>query len=138
MVDFLPYSSIDALFAASDRVSSSLGEADWLEAFLHHPRIGENAAKAAEARHSRGWSEKEQSGMERASQEARAALAELNREYEAKFGFIFLICATGKSAEEMLAQARARLANTRDVELGIAAGEQRKITTLRLEKLVQP
>lgn len=138
MVDFLPYSSIDALFAASDRVSSSLGETDWLEAFLHHPRIGENAAKAAEARHARGWSEREQSGMDRASQEARAALAELNREYEAKFGFIFLICATGKSAEEMLAQARARLANARDVELGIAVGEQRKITTLRLEKLVQP
>jgi len=122
-----PFSSWDDLVARSASAWSSLGETDWLEAFGAHPRIGERKA---------GWSQQEQSGTRAASDETMRALEELNRTYEEKFGFVFLICATGKSAGEMLASLRERLEHPRDEEVRIAAEEQRKITELRLEKLV--
>ncbi len=115
-------------FASAEEIWSSLDNTAWLEAFAAHPRIGER--KAA------GWALQEQSGTASAGNETLTALAETNREYEKKFGFIYIVCATGKSAEEMLAIARERLANEREQELRNAAEEQLKITKLRMTKLV--
>ncbi|HEY0372148.1 MAG TPA: allantoicase [Thermoanaerobaculia bacterium] len=121
-----PYASWDELVSRAASTWSSLDEADWMEAFGAHPRIGERKA---------GWTQQEQSGTRGASDDTMRALAELNRAYEEKFGFVYLICATGKSADEMLVNLRERIDHTRDEEVRIAAEEQRKITELRLEKL---
>ena len=102
---------------------------DWLEAFSQHPRIGERAKAQGFAKH-------EQSGTAGATDATLLSLESLNRLYEDKFGFVFLIFATGKSAEEMLGTLQRRLQNGRDVELKNAVGEQAKITRLRLEKLL--
>jgi allantoicase len=115
-------------FASAEEIWSSLDHTAWLEAFAAHPRIGER--KAA------GWASQEQSGAASAANETLTALADANREYEKKFGFIYIVCATGKSAEEMLAIARERLANEHEQELRNAAEEQLKITKLRMVKLV--
>ncbi|HET8775946.1 MAG TPA: allantoicase [Thermoanaerobaculia bacterium] len=122
-----PYASWEDLVARAAAAWSALDEADWLEAFGAHPRIGERKA---------GWSQQEQSGVQSAAGETMRALAEGNLAYEEKFGFVYLICATGKSADEMLASLRERMGHSRDEEVRIAAEEQRKITELRLEKLV--
>ena len=122
-----PFASWDALVETANRVWSALDARDWLEAFSAHPRIGERKA---------GWAAQEQSGTRGASEETMRALADENRAYEQKFGFLYLVCATGRSADEMLAGLRARMQNDRDTELRIAAAEQAKITALRLEKLV--
>lgn len=123
-----PFASEHALLAAARDEWLALSPADWLEAFSHHPKIGERSHFDA----TRHLSEREQSGVSAADQNMRAELAARNREYEEKFGFIFIVCATGKSAEEMLALLRTRLANDRETELRIAAEEQAKITALRL------
>ena len=127
-----PIQSDEALFAASDRVWLSLGPEDWQEAFDSHPRIGEHKAKAA-TEQSLTWSATEQSaaGIDVATQDK---LAAANREYEQKFGRIFIVCASGKSAAEMLAILQARLANDAATELNEAAEQQRQITQLRLRK----
>ena len=138
MVARRPFASSAALFDAADAVWNALGADDWLEAFESHPRIGESKAAAAQSSTAQNWSKHEQSGTHSASDETRAALADANRAYDQKFGHIFIICATGKSAEQMLAAARARLQNDPATELRIAAEEQRKITRIRLEKLLQP
>ena len=109
---------------------------DWLEAFHSHPKIGEKKAAAEIPTQSTQWSGQEQSGVQTAAHETLDELAQLNREYEEKFGFIFIVCATGKSAAEMLALLRERLPNDPDTELPIAAAEQAKITELRLKKLI--
>jgi OHCU decarboxylase len=114
----------------------SLEPDDWLEAFHSHPKIGEKKAAAEVPTQSTQWSGQEQAGVQTAAHETLDELAQLNREYEEKFGFIFIVCATGKSAAEMLAILRERLRNEREVELRIAAAEQAKITELRLKKLV--
>lgn len=120
------------LHAAAERAFDELGRDDWLEAFAAHPRIGERAAgDSLESR----WSAQEQSGAGEASPEVLAELAEANRLYEQRFGHVFLVCATGKSAFEMLGLLGERLGNDPETELAVAAGEQRKITRLRLEKL---
>ena len=124
-----PYASWDSLVEKADRVWQSLPAEEWLEAFRAHPRIGEKKASAR-------WTAQEQSGTRAASAETMNALAEGNRQYEEKFGHVFLICATGRSADEMLANLRERISNDAKRELAIAAEEQRKITRLRLEKLV--
>ena len=131
-----PFASIDELFSEGDRAWWSLGEGHWLEAFHSHPKIGERKAANAVAVEAQRWSEAEQSGVRNSAPETMQALAELNREYERKFGYIFIVCASGKSSEEMLALLRSRLDNPASQELQIAAGEQAKITRLRLEKLV--
>ncbi len=115
-------------FNTAEEIWSSLSEKDWLEAFAAHPRIGERKGS--------GWASQEQSGTASAANETLTALANTNREYEEKFGFIYIVCATGKSAEEMLTIARERLANEREQELRIAADEQLKITKLRMMKTV--
>jgi len=127
-----PIKSDEALFAASDRVWLALGPEDWHEAFDSHPRIGEHKAKAATEK-SLTWSAGEQSAA-KLTEDTQAALAAANRVYEETFGRIFIVCASGKSAEEMLAILRKRLANDSETELLEAAEQQRQITQQRLRK----
>jgi OHCU decarboxylase len=131
-----PFASFEQLTEAADRIWWSLKPRDWLEAFHSHPKIGEKKAAAPTSIHAQEWAEAEQSGIRDSAQETMDALAELNREYEEKFGYIFIVCAAGKSSEEMMAILRARLENPAGQELRIAAAEQAKITDLRLKKLV--
>lgn len=131
-----PFADLDDLIAKSERVWWSLPPDDWLEAFHSHPKIGEQKAAAKVAAAARQWSADEQSGIRHAAQQIVDALAQLNTEYEAKFGYIFIVCASGKSSEEMLAILRERLGNELGEELRNAAAEQAKITQLRLRKLL--
>lgn len=135
MLSRRPFGSEAACFQAAAECWSLTGTDDWLEAFTHHPKIGDLdslAKKFADTSHLAG---SEQASVAAASRTTLEALAEGNEAYERKFGFIFIVCATGKSADEMLGLLRERLPNGRDQELRIAAGEQLKITRLRLEKL---
>lgn len=136
MVARRPYGSLDAVLAAADDIWWSLDPTDWREAFAHHPRIGEQATGAPQDERARDWSAAEQANIATAHDTIRDALAEANEEYERKFGYIYIVYATGKSAEDMLSLARERLDNAPDVELRVAAEEQRKITRLRLERLL--
>ncbi len=114
-----------------------LGHADWHEAFQHHPRIGADVARLREKfAATASWSEGEQAGLTNANEATLQALAQGNRDYEARYGHIFLICASGLTAAQMLACLQSRMENDPIAELHIAAGEQAKITALRLEKLV--
>lgn len=131
------FEDAEDLIAKADRLWWSLDPRDWLEAFLSHPKIGEKKAAVATSDQSKQWSAAEQAGIGDAANNTLATLAELNRKYEDKFGYIFIVCATGKSPEEMLANLRGRLANDPDEELRIAAAEQAKITELRLKKLLE-
>ncbi len=131
-----PFESVDDLIAKADPIWWELEPGDWLEAFHSHPKIGEKKAAAKIAARSQQWSEDEQSGISNSPQQTINALAELNRVYEEKFGYIFIVCASGKSSEEMLEILRQRLENNPDEELRTAAGEQAKITQLRLENLI--
>lgn len=136
VADARPFSSINELLAAADRIWWSLDAADWLEAFSHHPQIGEKSSERPQAAEASRWSEQEQSGTRDADAQARAALASANRAYLQKFGHIFIVCATGKSTSEMLTLCEQRLPNDPETELRIAAEEQRRITHLRLQKLL--
>jgi OHCU decarboxylase len=132
-----PFESVDDLIAKADRVWWSLEPSQWLEAFHSHPKIGERQAARATAAEAQKWSTDEQSGIRNAAPDTMSALAELNRRYEEKFGYIFIVCASGKSSEQMLSILSQRLENHPDEELRIAAGEQAKITELRLKRLVR-
>lgn len=133
-----PFADLPALLARAEEVWRSLDEREWREAFRAHPRIGERRAEAEESRteRERGWSAAEQSGMGSADDATRAALADGNRAYEARFGDVYLVCATGRTAEEMLEMLRRRLENDPAEEIRVAAAEQAKITALRLRRLV--
>jgi allantoicase len=132
-----PFASEAELFDFADKALTALSREDWLEAFLHHPPIGETTAKAKQSAAASRWSAKEQSSAQKAAPEVLQELATQNRAYAEKFGYVFLICATGKSSEEILHALRQRLPNEPAAELRIAAEEQRKITRLRLEKLLE-
>lgn len=132
-----PFSNWDELSAQADEIWWKLTEDDWLEAFRAHPKIGEKKAEVGQSAQAQQWSAIEQSESQKAAAETRAALVDGNREYEQRFGFIFIICATGKSAEEILAALNGRLHNDSQTELRAAAEEQRKITQLRLKKLLE-
>ncbi len=135
MVASRPYGSVDELTQAADRHWRSLAQRDWLEAFGGHPKIGDpNSANGAHAGNRR-IAAAEQAGAADATARVSASLARHNGVYEEKFGFIFIVCASGKTAEQMLSGLRARLHNTRAEELVNAAEEQRKITQLRIRKL---
>ncbi len=108
--------------------------ADWLQAFASHPRIGDRDALRAKFAATGAWTAHEQSGVDGAPEDLLGELAEENCRYEARFGYIFIVCATGKTAGEMLALLKERLTNDAGLELKIAAGEQAKITRIRLEK----
>ena len=128
-----PFAQKSELLSAADAIWWSLDREDWLEAFRSHPRIGERKADAGQTARERQWSEGEQAGVGDAT---RLALAEGNRAYEARFNHIYLVCATGKSGDELLSILHQRLANDPEAEIRVAAEEQRKITHLRLEKLL--
>lgn len=129
-----PFSSAESLFAASDAIWLALPEADWQQAFDSHPRIGQQHAQAATAQSLSCSSGEQSAAMASQDHVAKLALAEANREYEAKFGRIFLICASGKSTQQILAILRARMCNTAEQELHEAVEQQRQITQLRLRR----
>ena len=128
MTDRRPFRSREAVFRAADQEWDECGESDWLEAFSHHPRIGDRSV--------RGTASDEQSGARGANEEIQAELERTNKAYEDKFGHIYIVCATGKTAEEMLDIARRRMQNDPATELRVAAEEQRRIMHLRPEKLL--
>ncbi|HEX9943539.1 MAG TPA: allantoicase [Thermoanaerobaculia bacterium] len=134
MAESRPFRDASEMKETSDRTWWSLGREDWLEAFAAHPRIGE-AAKTG-GKQTRRWSEQEQAGARGVPPEVLQRLSEGNLLYQQKFGHIFIVCATGKDAAEMLTLLRERLGNDPETELRVAAEEQRKITNLRLEKLL--
>ncbi|HVV85262.1 MAG TPA: allantoicase [Kofleriaceae bacterium] len=131
MVGHRPFEDAAALLRIGERTWWHLGLDAWLEAFAAHPKIGEAPAAAHGA-----WAGGEQAGAAGASTGVKAALAAANVAYAEQHGFIYIVCATGRSAEEMLADLKARLGNDRDAEIRIAAEEQAKITRLRLRKLL--
>lgn len=132
-----PFGARAALLEAAREVWAALGEEDYLEAFAHHPRIGEDLdALRARFPETAGWAGAEQAGAQAADASTLLALRDGNRAYCERFGFIFIICASGKGARELLAALRERMHNERPRELALAAAEQAEITQLRLEKLV--
>ena len=131
------FSSDEQLTTRAEKVWADLAEADYLEAFLAHPRIGDVDSLREKYANTKAIAGGEQSGVDSADEATLKRLAEANDEYFDKFGFIFIVCATGKSAKQMLEILEARLPNERDVEVANAAAEQLKITKIRLGKLVQ-
>lgn len=134
MVALRPIASVAVLSEEADRVWSTMQEADWLEAFACHPRIGERKVSAHAGAQSAAWSRAEQAQTNSASEDVLAEIAAGNQQYEERFGFTYIVCATGKSAEEILAILKRRLASTRDAELREAAEMQRQIMQIRLGK----
>ncbi len=137
MAEERPFADERALLETADRVWLGLSREDWLEAFRSHPKIGERRAARETGEGARRWSEEEQKGTRDAGREVLDELAAANREYEEKFGHIFIVCATGKGAAEMLALLRRRLGSDPETELRVAAEEQRRITQLRLKKSLE-
>ena len=137
MMTYFPVDDLVELLEEAEEKWYECNKDDWKEAFAHHPKIGDVESLTKKFSSTAEWASGEQSGVNKASVETIKALAEANRLYEEKFGYIFIICATGKSAGEMLADLQIRLQNNPDVEIEIAAEEQNKITKLRLEKLLE-
>lgn len=131
-----PFRDSAHLKASADQVFDKLTELDWREAFDAHPKIGDTNSLRMKFAGNKQWSADEQSGMSVAADETIQALADYNRSYEIKFGYIFIVCATGRAANEMLAMLLTRMSNDPATELLIAAAEQRKITHLRIDKLL--
>lgn len=136
MVAARPYADAPALYAHAEAVWAEMTREDILEAFRHHPMIGDVESLRQKFASTAAWASNEQAGTAVASEETLEGLAAGNAEYLARFGYIFIICATGKPAEEMLASLRARLPHDPETELGVAAGQQALITRLRLEKML--
>jgi 2-oxo-4-hydroxy-4-carboxy-5-ureidoimidazoline decarboxylase len=138
MLQARPFHDDQELLSRAEQAWWNLSREDWLEAFSHHPRIGGDVESLRKKFGSTaGWASDEQSGTRGASEATLQALSTGNTEYERRFGHVFLICATGKSADEMLQALQKRMPNDATTELKIAAGEQAKITALRLEKLLK-
>lgn len=132
-----PFASDANVAHAAAEIWWSLDRDQWLKAFAAHPKIGDLRSLQAKFAKTATWASSEQAGADAASEETLRDLATLNQQYEDRFGYIFIVCATGKSAEEMLALLQERLRNDAASELRIVAGEQLKITLLRLEKLTR-
>ena len=130
-----PFHTMEDLLTTAEREWADMQEPDWLEAFSHHPKIGDVESLRKKFALTAQWAAGEQSSVQQADEATLQRLAAGNTDYENKFGFIFIICATGKSASEMLAALQHRLPNNRSEELKLAAAEQAKITALRLKKL---
>ncbi|HEY6502646.1 MAG TPA: 2-oxo-4-hydroxy-4-carboxy-5-ureidoimidazoline decarboxylase [Chitinophagaceae bacterium] len=137
MLPFFPADDLVELLEDAEEQWWKCSEEDWKEAFAHHPKIGDVRSLQRKFASTAHWASGEQSGVSTASQKTIEALAEGNRKYENKFGYIFIVCATGKSAGEMLEMLESRLLNDPATEMEIAADEQNKITKLRLEKLLE-
>lgn len=131
-----PFISEDELIGTAAAIWNDLETADWLEAFSAHPQIGETKAATVQQVRSAEWSKGEQAGMRSADERLREELAKANRDYFDKFGFIFIVCASGKNAQEMLDLCRGRSGNDREIEIANAAAEQQNITEIRLRKLL--
>ena len=136
MVARRPFASTDMVMSMADDIWLAMGPDDWHEAFAHHPRIGQRDAAKPQGERAEAWSAGEQSSVATADTSIQDELAEINRAYEARFGYIYIVCASGRSADELLEIARRRLTNAPDDELRVAAEEQRQITRLRLRKLL--
>jgi 2-oxo-4-hydroxy-4-carboxy-5-ureidoimidazoline decarboxylase len=132
-----PFANDSALLAACEREWARASREDLLEAFSHHPRIGDRESLRARFPSTHAWAANEQSGAASAAESVLDELEQGNRAYEDRFGHIFIVCASGKTAEEMLALLRSRLGNDREAELRIAAAEQMKITRHRIAKLLE-
>jgi len=135
MASQMPFSSISELKEKADKAWAQTQSTDWLEAFSHHPKIGDISHLEKKFASTAAWASSEQSAVSIANQEVLERLSTGNEAYFQKFGFIFIICATGKSASEMLELLESRLPNSKEVELKIAALEQHKIALIRIEKL---
>ncbi|MFI5371577.1 MAG: 2-oxo-4-hydroxy-4-carboxy-5-ureidoimidazoline decarboxylase [Candidatus Eisenbacteria bacterium] len=131
-----PFRDHRALRDAADRAERPMRRADWLEAFAQHPRIGDLETLRSRFADTAAWAGAEQRGTIGASETTLRALSAGNRDYERRFGHPFIVCATGRGADEMLAMLRERLAHDPGLELEVAAGEQSRITRLRLDKLL--
>jgi len=129
------FSNWDELLKGADKAFDQMEKSDWLEAFQHHPKIGDVESLRKKFASTASLAENEQSSVAEAAIETIISLKEKNERYRSIFGYIFIVCATGKSANEMLQILKDRLGNTKDTELRVAAEEQRKITTIRLEKI---
>ena len=136
MMAYFPADNMESMLEEAEEIWYECSEDDWKEAFAHHPKIGNVESLTKKFASTAEWASGEQSGVDGASNETIEALAEGNRLYEEKFGYIFIVCATGKSAAEMLELLQGRLQNKPGIEIKIAAAEQNKITKLRLEKLL--
>ena len=137
MLKARPFKSLDQAKRVSNQVWAKCKEKDFLEAFTHHPKIGDLKSLEKKFQSTKKWAGNEQAGVNKASSKTIKALAKGNADYEKKFGFIFIVCATGKSAQEMLDILNSRIGNSYKKELRIAAGEQAKITEIRLNKLFE-
>ena len=131
-----PFATPAAVLQASEAAAEGATADDWREAFRHHPRIGERAAERTQSDTAQDLSAREQSSMQAATPSERAALAESSRAYEDRFGHVFIVSAAGKTPAEMIAALRERLNNDPATELRVAAAEHRRITRLRLERLL--
>ena len=131
-----PFQNENEVYKKAESIWFSLSPDDWLEAFIHHPKIGNIDSLRNKFQNTKSISENEQSGVNNATESILKDLAESNQLYENRFGFIFIVCATGKSADEMLALIKMRLNNNAEIEMQYAAKEQNKITQLRLKTLL--
>lgn len=130
-----PFNDLEELCQSARSAWGACGREDYLEAFSHHPRIGDGKGLKEKFASTASWASDEQKGTQEASEQVLGELAKLNQDYEMKFGHVFLICATGQTAVAMLTALKVRINNSPEEELKIAALEQAKITQLRLEKL---
>ena len=136
MVGLRPFRTAADLYGTASAIWKGLSPEDWKEAFSHHPKIGDLQSLRERFSATAQWAATEQSGVEGSSEMVLQKLAEGNSLYETKFGYIFIVCAAGKDAREMIALLDRRLENDPTTELSIAGDEQSKITRLRLEKLL--
>ena len=136
MLPFFPADDMAELLYDAEDQWYECTETDWLEAFTHHPNTGDIDSFKKKFATTAGWASGKQEAVAKASEETLKALAKGNEDYEKKFGFIFIVCATGKSADEMLALLNERLPNDKEHEIVIAMDEQNKITQIRLQKLL--
>ena len=136
VADQRPFNVPQDLYSAAERAWAHMGTFDRLEAFSRHPRIGDVESLRVKFPSTAAWAGAEQAGVKGASDKVLGELAELNKAYEEKFGHVFLVCAAGKTAAEMLKLVKERLPHEPQAELDIAAAEQAKITRLRLERLL--
>jgi 2-oxo-4-hydroxy-4-carboxy-5-ureidoimidazoline decarboxylase len=137
MLPFFPADDLVELLEDAEEQWFKCSEEDWKQAFAQHPKIGDLESLQMKSASTTEWASGEQAGLISASPQIIGELAEANKKYEEKFGYIFLICATGKSANEMLAMLQNRLQNSPEVEIEIAGDEQNRITKLRIEKLLE-
>ena len=138
MLENMPFKNEEEIFSCSEKIwLQQCKEKDWLEAFTHHPKIGDLKSLEKKFANTKGWASNERAGVNNANQKILQELSNLNDLYENKFGYIFIVCATGKSADEMLQILKSRINNTVEQEIKIAMQEQNKITKIRLEKLLK-